>query len=153
MHLVNLCKKIWQKLQIHGSRDLFYRQIQTTKINQRHFQPRDPRICNFCQFFLHGFIKCITLKSIFVNNLNLAIVWIPLHTMNTTIRNTLFFQNEITFVHPLYFTKVLYNRDMNCLSLSFEQQKLLKLSQCMQKSGCFCLVLVPLENTQYFIHH
>ena len=82
---------------------------------------------------------------------------IQTYTMNSKHKQRFaihfFFQNEITFVHPLYFTKVLYNRDMNCLSLSFEQQKLLKLSQCMQKSGCFCLVLVPLENTQYFIHH
>ena len=38
----------------------------------------EPWICNFCQKFLHRSTKCNTLKSIFVNNLNLAIVRIPL---------------------------------------------------------------------------
>ena len=38
----------------------------------------EPRICNFRQKNLHRFTKCITLKSIFVNNLNFAIVRIPL---------------------------------------------------------------------------
>ena len=42
------------------------------------WRSREPWICNFCQIFLHRFTKCITLKSIFVNNLNLAIVRIPL---------------------------------------------------------------------------
>ena len=38
----------------------------------------EPRICNFSQRFLHRITKWITLKSNCVNNLNLAIVWIPL---------------------------------------------------------------------------
>ena len=34
---------------------------------------RRSQICNFCQKFLHRITKCIILKSIFVNNLNLMI--------------------------------------------------------------------------------
>ena len=41
----------------------------------------EPWICNFCQKILHRSIKCITLKSIFVNYLNLAIVQIPLENI------------------------------------------------------------------------
>ena len=47
----------------------------------------EPRICNYCQKILHRSIKCITLKSIFVNNLNLAIVRIPLVFIEFSIKN------------------------------------------------------------------
>ena len=42
------------------------------------WRSHEPRICYFCQIFLHSLTKCITLKSNFVNNLSLAIVRIPL---------------------------------------------------------------------------
>ena len=44
----------------------------------KNWRSLEPRICNFCQIFLHRLTKCIILKSIFVNNLSLVIVRIPL---------------------------------------------------------------------------
>ena len=71
--------------------------------------------------------------------------------------------NQQFLHHLLYFTIVFYNRDMNCLSLSvFEQQKLLKLSQCMQKSGIFLVIILfrvcswffsGFHFRKYAIHH
>ena len=59
------------------------------------WRSREPWICNFCQIFLHRFTKCITLKSIFVNNLNLAIVWIPLVYNNAT--STYLLRSDVTY--------------------------------------------------------
>ena len=38
----------------------------------KNWRSLEPRICNFCQIFLHRLTKCIILKSILVNNLILA---------------------------------------------------------------------------------
>ena len=40
----------------------------------KNWRSREPRICNFCQIFLPRLPKCITLKSILVNNLSLVSV-------------------------------------------------------------------------------
>ena len=50
----------------------------------------EPRICNFCQ----KSIKCITLKSIFVNNLNLATVRIPQVNTIQNIQTSLKYQQR-----------------------------------------------------------
>ena len=44
----------------------------------KNWRSLEPRICNFCQKILHRLTKCIILKSIFVNDLSLTSVRIPL---------------------------------------------------------------------------